>query len=189
MTYPSHQFRPLSLETIELVRQWRNSPRISRQVRQASSISQEAQLNWFQAQQKDTSSQYYVLFQQQLPIGVLAFTHITHNRCEWGCYIGEERYWPGTGLVVQGAALDFAFNQLKVACLYAEVFADNPGPQRTHALFGFNKIGSVGRSGERELLGFECYQEDWALRRAQVLAKLPDKIVQAIQNVEFEILK
>lgn len=189
MSLPSHHFELLEASMLGQVRQWRNSPRIRAQARHADLISAKAQQQWFESLSCDPARQYLIFYQQELPIGVLAFTNIDQasSQCEWGGYIGAERCWPGTGIVLEGAALDYAFFHLKLDRVNAEVFVDNKGPQRTHALFGFNAIGVVGEAGGRELMGFYHTKNDWSRRRANVLRKLPDKVAKAIDAVQFRI--
>lgn len=185
MSVPLHEFRLLSADYLELLRDWRNSPRIRAQARNADMITAEMQQRWFAGLSTDKSQRYFVVMQSEHPVGVLSFTGISQHRCEWGCYLGEERVWPGSGLILEAAALDYAFGQLQVERLDAEVFADNPGPQRLHAMFGFRVAGRKTDASERELIMYTQGRFQWAARRAEVLAALPAKIQQAIAAVRF----
>lgn len=187
MKWPSHQFVPINESLLEVTRRWRNTARIQQQVRAVGHVTREAQQQWYERLKHDDTQRYFVLYQQDEPIGTLAFTQIdlSQHEAEWGGYIGAERYWPGTGLVLEAAALDYAFVHLRLTRLYAEVFEDNLGPQRTHKLFGYTEHGAIARANDRNLIQFSHQRDQWLTMRPQVMRRLPDKIVGAINDTTF----
>jgi UDP-4-amino-4,6-dideoxy-N-acetyl-beta-L-altrosamine N-acetyltransferase len=154
-------------------------------------ITCEQQKKWFEGLANDSTRKYMVFFQDETPIGLLYFSSITRESCEWGCYIGEEAVWPGSGLLLEVAALDYAFNTLGVNRLIAEVIEFNVAPQRMHDFFGYQKQGLgdqlVDRDGvEYGLIRYWYEKGDWLAKREQVISKLPRQIKTAVEKISYE---
>jgi UDP-4-amino-4,6-dideoxy-N-acetyl-beta-L-altrosamine N-acetyltransferase len=191
MKAPSSSFRILTADLIEKVRGWRNQPRISRNMISDAQITREQQKKWFEGLANDSTRKYMVFFQDETPIGLLYFSSITRESCEWGCYIGEEAVWPGSGLLLEVAALDYAFNTLEVNRLIAEVFEFNVAPQRMHDFFGYQNLGLGDQVVERDgveygLIRYWYEKGDWLAKREQVISKLPGQIKTAVEKISFE---
>lgn len=157
-----------------------------------SEITADQQLRWFKSLSLDKSKIYLVFFQDEIPIGMLYFSELNIQSCNWGCYIGEDAVWPGSGLILELAALDFAFNCLVVQTLRAEVLAFNTAPIKMHTIFGYCSDGleenRIQRNGESvSLLKFSYKMEDWFKNRNNVLNKLPKQIRAAAEDLEFQI--
>ncbi len=191
MKAPSSSFRALTADLIETVRGWRNQARISRNMISDAQITREQQKQWFDGLANDPTRKYMVFFQDETPIGLLYFSSITRESCEWGCYIGEEAVWPGSGLLLEVAALDYAFNTLDVNRLIADVFEFNVAPQRMHNFFGYQNMGRgdqvVGRDGvECGLIRYSYEKGNWLAKREQVISKLPGQIKVAVEKISFD---
>ncbi|CAM5204060.1 hypothetical protein [Alishewanella longhuensis] len=65
------------------------------------------------------------------------FSQLNQQTLEWGCYLGEDNVWPGSGLLLEIAALDYAASQSGVHRLYAEVLSFNLSVLKMHRLFGY----------------------------------------------------
>lgn len=190
MKAPSSSFRILTADLIEKVRGWRNQPRIKRNMISDAQITCEQQKKWFEGLVDDPTRKYMVFFRDETPIGLLYFSSITRESCEWGCYIGEEAVWPGSGLLLEIAALDYAFNILGVGCLIAEVFEFNVAPQRMHDFFGYQNLGLGDQVVERDGVEYRliryCYKKgDWLTKREQVISRLPGQIRKAVEKISF----
>ena len=190
MKVPSSNFRILTADLIEKVRGWRNQPRIKRNMISDAQITSEQQKKWFEGLADDPERKYMTFFQDETPVGLLYFSSITRESCEWGCYIGEEAVWPGSGLLLEVAALDYAFNFLEVECLIAEVFEFNVAPQRMHDFFGYKNLGLSDQVIERDGVEYRliryCYEKcAWLARREQVMNSLPRQIRAAVEKISF----
>lgn len=190
MNIPSSRFVPVTADLIEQIRQWRNKPRIRENMLDDTLIDPNQQSQWFDSLDKLIDKRYLVFLQNDKPIGMLYFSDIDNKRCNWGCYIGEDAVWPGSGLILEIAALDFAFNILKTEQLVAEVFEDNLSPIRIHKVFGYQlaekNIVRATRSGHNKQLSCFIYTKfDWLANKEQVLAKLPRQIKEAAQLIKF----
>ncbi|HUE91255.1 UDP-4-amino-4,6-dideoxy-N-acetyl-beta-L-altrosamine N-acetyltransferase [Pseudomonas sp.] len=190
MSTPNSRFVPLSAELLEVIRVWRNSPRISDKMLSNQPISAAQQQSWFVGLEGDTERRYLVFCQEQTPVGMLYFTAITPARCSWGCYIGAEAVWPGSGLLLEVAALDYAFDRLGVDCLHAEVLDFNLPPQRMHKVFGYRLVttqpDALQRNGQQHaLLHYEYACAEWQANRDKVIASLPRQIREGIARISF----
>ena len=190
MSAPSSNFYPLNFDLLEKVRGWRNLPRIRNNMLTNSIISSEQQIKWFESLVADKSRLYFVFFQNENPIGMLYFVDITKEDCSWGCYIGEEAVWPGSGLLLEVAALDFALKKLSLEQLNAEVFDFNFAPQKMHKIFGYTSVDATENTIEREgkehvLFKFQYKKTDWINNREKIVAKLPKQIREGIKNIRF----
>lgn len=190
MSAPSSNFYPLNFDLLEKVRGWRNLPRIRNNMLTNSIISSEQQIKWFESLASDKSRLYFVFFQDENPIGMLYFVDITKEDCSWGCYIGEEAVWPGSGLLLEVAALDFALKKLSLEQLNAEVFDFNFAPQKMHKIFGYTSVDAAESTIEREgkehlLFKFRYKKTDWIKNREKVVAKLPKQIREGIEHIRF----
>lgn len=190
MSAPSSNFYPLNFDLLEKVRGWRNLPRIRNNMLTNSIISSEQQIKWFESLVADKSRLYFVFFQDANPIGMLYFVDITKEDCSWGCYIGEDAVWPGSGLLLEVAALDFALKKLSLEQLNAEVFDFNSAPQKMHKIFGYTSVDATENTIEREgkehvLFKFQYKKTDWINNREKIVAKLPKQIREGIENIRF----
>ncbi len=169
MKIPASSFSPVSEDMIEKIRIWRNSKRVRENMLDDSIIEPHQQRIWFNNLSNTPSKQYKVFYQDSKPIGMLYFSEINLRSCVWGCYVGEEAIWPGTGVLLAIAALDYAFNHLEVDKLRAEVFEHNISPIRMHQAFGYRTMRDrnvTTKNGRQvRLLCFEYSQEEWRANR------------------------
>ena len=96
-----------------MVRIWRNKSRIRQNMVDQNIIEPAQQLSWFKSLKDNRRCEYRVFFQDDQPVGMLYFSEIEKESCSWGCYIGEDRVWPGSGIILELAALDYVFKILK----------------------------------------------------------------------------
>lgn len=189
MKIPESKFTPITFDLIEKIRHWRNSPRIRENMLDDTVIEPQQQEQWFDSLAKTKVKQYMIFHQDSKPIGMLYFSDINKESCEWGCYIGEEAVWPGTGVLLSVAALEYAFKILKVEKLSAEVIETNISPIRMHQAFGYtakpDKFATTKSGKEIKLKCFECLRVDWEKNKETILAKLPKQIRQAADFIVF----
>lgn len=187
--YPSTEFRVLSSAHLAQLLSWRNLPRIRQNMYTQEEISLEQHLQWFARLSEDPARRYFVMFQNGMPIGCLNFSDMQLPQWEWGCYIGENAVWPGTGILLEIAALDFAAQQGALQ-LRAEVLDFNLPPIKLHRFFGYqqlaSKVAAVMRDGvAHEALVFLYAMSDWRAARSAVMAKLPKQVAAAAGNIHF----
>jgi len=185
---PSITFSTIQQKDLETLRNWRNLPRIRNNMYNTNIISSEQQINWFKSLHNDSERRYFLCLLDEKPVGALYFTDITVEECHWGCYLGEERVWPGMGLVLEIAALEYAFDRLQVNTIKADVLSFNLPPQTMHRIFLYKENGYkyIIREGEKiKVLLYTYTRKSWATNKQKVFVRIPAKIVQAAQLAEF----
>jgi UDP-4-amino-4,6-dideoxy-N-acetyl-beta-L-altrosamine N-acetyltransferase len=144
---------------------------------------------WFVALEADKSREFWVLHQDERPIGILNFSGIGTAKLEWGCYLGETNIWPGSGVMFEVAALDRAVAFKDAKLLIAEVLSFNKSAIGLHKLFEYPLIRrmSVGmRDGDSfDKLYYEYPLSQWEKNRGKVLSKLPKSLRMATERIEF----
>ncbi len=119
----------LSLETIEILRNWRNNPKIRAHMFYQKEISEEAQRDWFKTIDNDFNH-YWIIYdrQKRVEVGMIHSSQINPLKGEAhvGLFIYDED-WYGTQLPVYAslAMLEFNFKVLKLKKLFAKVKSDN----------------------------------------------------------------
>ena len=187
--YPLSEFKPLTEALLRLVWQWRNQSEIRRNMHSDAPISWDEHLNWFEAQKLNPKRRFYVFFQDGRPIGVLNFSQLAQGVLEWGCYLGETDVWPGSGLLLEIAALDYAASDKATHTLYAEVLSFNQSVIKMHQLFGYqsmpDKPGAVRDNEAYQVKVFAYPLSLWRNKRDAILAKLPKQIAAAAVRIKF----
>lgn len=187
---PKVEFIRVTSLTCEKLRVWRNSPRIRTNMFSDVEITSTQQADWLASLEHDQTQRYYVCYLDGTPIGSLYFININEVSCEWGCYIGEERIWPGLGLVMEFAALKFAFETLNVERLNAEVLNFNLVAQKMHRLFKYTELSErktgIYRDGTELVSVPFYYQRDaWLMNRQKVIQLLPKGLVKVSEATTF----
>ncbi|MGS2720412.1 UDP-4-amino-4,6-dideoxy-N-acetyl-beta-L-altrosamine N-acetyltransferase [Paraglaciecola aestuariivivens] len=186
---PSHAFTPLQQAHLKLVWQWRNSPRIKQNMHNDAPVKWEEHCAWFESLQKNSSRQFFVFLQNQRPIGVLNFSDMHTATPEWGCYLGETNVWPGSGIILEFAALDFAAQQRPFSHLLAQVLSFNQAANKMHKVFEYEQVRSE-KGGQRngqdyDILHYSYELKLWPAKRDKILKKLPKNIALAADKIEF----
>ncbi|MGJ8681851.1 UDP-4-amino-4,6-dideoxy-N-acetyl-beta-L-altrosamine N-acetyltransferase [Paraglaciecola sp.] len=198
---PQHEFKQLSENELKLVWQWRNSPRIQNNMHNNSAVSWEDHCAWFKKLQGDPNRIFFVLWQNQRPIGVLNFSELNTEAPEWGCYLGETNVWPGSGIIIEVAALDFAarvgfcddpkskYKSKPFSHLLAQVLSFNDAANKMHKIFEYEQV-SIEKGSERDgqpfdILHYSYDLNQWQDNRPKVLAKLPQNIKLAADQIQF----
>ncbi|WP_156413693.1 UDP-4-amino-4,6-dideoxy-N-acetyl-beta-L-altrosamine N-acetyltransferase [Lacimicrobium alkaliphilum] len=189
-TYPKSVFRVFDEHHLERVWKWRNQAHIRINMHNDKTIPWHEHLSWFESLKQDPTRQFFVFYQNDRPIGVLNFSGLGTEEPEWGCYLGEADIWPGSGLLLEVAALDYVADYTKAEALYAEVLSFNQAVIKLHRLFEYQSLESRD-GGVREGKAFEVHRfryplTDWRQRRQSILKKLPAQIREASQLIDFE---
>ena len=138
--------RLLDQENLELVRTWRNDPKIRQYLLMRDVISPEQQQKWFL--QLDTSvHQYFVIYWKDRKIGLVQITKINHFESTGhpGIFIYEEDHG-NTLLAFQAmfVLLDYGFNILGLKKMFAEVLKTNERAIRFNRFFGYELVEGQG---------------------------------------------
>ncbi|MEP2654093.1 MAG: UDP-4-amino-4,6-dideoxy-N-acetyl-beta-L-altrosamine N-acetyltransferase [Paraglaciecola sp.] len=194
-TISEHFFIPFTEEYLAIVLQWRNSERVRMNMHSNRPITQCEHKKWFSALSDDQNRESWIYCQHQRPVGILNFTDVKTEHIEWGCYLGETDILPGSGLILEWAALNWASRQEHCLTLDAQVLSFNTSALKLHKLFGYEKIKSE-QGGTRLLEESdveETYQvhffsyatEMWKNNKLKVLTRMPRPIQKAIGQIQF----
>ncbi|AJC86775.1 UDP-4-amino-4,6-dideoxy-N-acetyl-beta-L-altrosamine N-acetyltransferase [Campylobacter sp. RM16704] len=84
-------------------------------------INYEEHLNFIQKLKNTATKKYFLIYKENKKLGVIYFTNINKNSCEFGLY-GIKK---GVGDLLMEEIKNYAFNILKVQVLNACVFKEN----------------------------------------------------------------
>jgi len=130
----------LTIDSIELVRNWRNQDFVRSQMEYNQLITHEQQEKWFNKIDSDSSFEYYLFGEREKPVGLvhLAHIHSTNKTAEVGLFIGEASYL-GTGIPFRASffILQRAFQELGLDCVYAKVSKENKPAIEYNVSLGF----------------------------------------------------
>ena len=132
----------LTLETAELVRNWRNDPEINKFMDYTEQITIDAQKRWFEKIQTENSN-YFLIRKDDLPIGMIHIEKIDlkNHSAHVGLFIGDASYH-GTGVALSASLslLEYAFTSLSLKSVYAKVKNDNALAVEYNQFLGFEKF-------------------------------------------------
>ena len=161
--------RPLTDEDLEMVRQWRNSPDISRYMYTDNYISEDDQIAWFERIKNNPTCQYWIIEYERKSLGVVSVTEInkTYDSCFWAFYLGDTSVrGAGIGAKVEFHILEYVFNDLQLNKLRCEVLVSNEKVIKMHEKFGFRKEAyyrdHVQKHGVHyDAIGLAILKRDW----------------------------
>ncbi len=122
---------------------WRNHVNVRRWMYQSESFSLSEHLAFIQSLVRCCDKQYFLIKKQQQDLGVIDFVNIDfkNKSCEFGLYVNPDRTLPGTGRVLEAAAIQYAFELLKLETIQVTVFCDNQRSLNLHRKCGFKITG------------------------------------------------
>jgi UDP-4-amino-4,6-dideoxy-N-acetyl-beta-L-altrosamine N-acetyltransferase len=136
----------LDQEDLELVRTWRNDPRINQHLITRDFISPEQQKRWFS--QLDLSChQYFVIHSNDKKVGLVYVTKIDHTKKTGtpGIFIDPDaRRDPLLAFRSIFALLDYCFDNLGLEKLFAEVLKTNQKAIELNRAFGYEFVPGAG---------------------------------------------
>jgi len=158
----------LSLDDIEQVRVWRNSPNVASYMYNEREISPSEQRNWFNSINEE-KSRYWLISYDEKKIGLASVTGIDHTlqSCYWAFYLGDSSVrGAGIGAKVEYNVLEYVFNELKLNKLRCEVFVDNDKVIKMHEKFGFRREAyyrehCVKEGKKLDVVGLAILKSEW----------------------------
>lgn len=124
---------------IELVRNWRNDPKISRFMEFRDYITPEMQLKWFNKINNE-NNYYFIIEYLKKKIGLINVRDIDYqkNEGEAGIFIYEEE-WLNSTISFQSTLClyDFCFEKLGLVRLIAHIINDNKRAIKFNKMIGF----------------------------------------------------
>ena len=162
------QLTKLTLEDIELVRNWRNSKEVAPYMYTEEHITAEDQEKWFQGLNEDTT-RYWIISYQGKKLGTVYITGInrTLQSCYWGFYLGDSSVrGVGVGAKVEYKVLEYVFGELNLNKLRCEVFVENDKVIKMHEKFGFRREAyyrehCIKGSKKLDVVGLAMLRSEW----------------------------
>ncbi len=160
-------FTTLSDDEIVLVHQMRNSDAVRSKMYSQDIITLENHKKWVASLTERNDCLYFLVYADNKAVGVVDFTSIENNACEWGYYLSPDMQNSGYGVLLEYYVLKYAFEIIGVETLFCAVLDSNKNVYETHVkCYGFlpNKnYSSSQENGE----GVSCFnglsltKENW----------------------------
>jgi len=139
----------LTSDKLELVRNWRNDPKISQYMFFKEYITPEMQLEWFSKINND-SNYYFIAEYNKEEIGLANIKNVDKEKKngEGGIFIYKDEYLnTDVPFRVAFCNTDFAFEELKLDHIYAQIVAENKRAVRFNKALGYEiKASEDGNS-------------------------------------------
>lgn len=136
--------RKLNKDDLEMVMNWRMTSHVTQNLFTDPKLNMELQYKWFESISNDESVKHWIIQAGDKPVGLLWLycIDLINQRCEWGCFIGEDDYrGKGLGRPLECNIYDYVFDVLKLNKLYGEVLECNEIGIKIHEKFGFEVEG------------------------------------------------
>lgn len=131
-------FKRLAQDDLEQVLEWRTSEHVTQYMYTDIEKNIDNQRRWFQRISQDPSQHYWIIQYKGESIGLISMYELSklHRRASLGFYIGDLNYARLAGHV-HAYLYNFAFFQLGLNKLCAEVMEGNDGMMAIHKHHGF----------------------------------------------------
>lgn len=154
--------RRLTEDKIELVRKWRNDPKISQYMEYRKIISAEEQLKWFRKINND-NNYYFLIITGGMEVGLINIRDIDNEKKtgEPGIFIWNDNFL-NSDISFRASALlmDFVFDILELQKLVIHVLSDNKRAISYNKLWGYRLSDNQdGLYNQEYTLDRENYQK------------------------------
>ncbi len=179
--------RPLAERDLAMVRNWRNHPFVRLSMFSAQLIDESEHLTWFERLSVNPGVRWLVHEDDAgKPDGTVYFTEYRPNQgmAFWGIYRDPEATG-GSGSRLGMDGLDYAFDQLKLRKLNADVLANNQRSIAFHERLGFQREGvfrdgHLSDSGPIDVIRYGILENEWREQHPRVLARLEARANRAL---------
>ena len=177
MNKPNYSLRPVTKDDLDLIYEWRNRPEVRAFMYSSAEISREEHERWFATMLEDASKCWLVLNIDERECAVVYFSGIGQNRsCSWGFYSGPCAP-AGVSLVIEMAALEYAFEKLQVHRLHCEVLSGNQQVVNLHKKAGFVQEGCLRQAREtprgiEDVVVFGMLSYEWPASRERLQSRV-----------------
>ena len=159
MVLEGYQVKLVTIDAsdLDMLRLWRNDPKISQHMLSQDIISKEQQERWFEKVSQDSSQRHFIIWYKDKPIGAANLKALdgksleSTSAIEPGLYIYEDKYRANLLAFAPTLLLnDFSFYDIGVEKLKAVVLAENQAALNYNQKLGY-KIVNEGPLIEVEL--------------------------------------
>jgi len=138
-------FEKLKPKYLDIVRNWRNSPEISKYMYTEHIISENEHKTWFQNSILTKKQLFWVVILDNKPVGAVTIFNIDERKKRgfWGYYLAEiESRGKGLGKIIEFNVMHYVFDILKMNKLCCEVLSFNELVIKIHQKYGSKIEGS-----------------------------------------------
>lgn len=144
--------REINRDDLQMVLNWRNSPRVHRMQFTNHRITMEEHTRWFEGL-KDRPDRRFMIICDAAgpPVGLLNWSIADDGSAEMGIYIGEESA-EGKGIAGAGMALamDYLFREKNVSETMVQVLGNNARAVGFYEKLGFKTVEILSAQVEKE---------------------------------------
>jgi len=139
--------REATSDDLDMILQWRNSLETRRVMFTDHEISKNEHLKWWSNVQNDKTKKVLLFVYDGKECGVINYFDIKQDgsSCHWGFYLSDKDFSApvkmNIWLKLEGCAIEFAFEKIKVRNLICETFDFNKPVLAVHKRFGFKETG------------------------------------------------
>jgi UDP-4-amino-4,6-dideoxy-N-acetyl-beta-L-altrosamine N-acetyltransferase len=134
--------RPMADSDVEHVLAWRNHPEVRRYMYNQHEITRDEHQDWFECARQDPRKHLLIFEADNQALGFVSFSELESNRiADWGFYIAPNAP-KGSGRELGHAALDHAFNDIKLHKVCGQALAFNERSIHFHQSLGFQQEGT-----------------------------------------------
>lgn len=165
------------------LREWRNSPAVSKWMYTNHEIGEAEHNVWFDAMLADASKVYWKIVVDGIAVGAIFLAGISSQgkSCEWGMYLADVNA-RGKGVAQAACVLSFryAFNELALDVVNCEAIAQNESAIGLYESVGYVRTGlqsdAVMRRDEMlSVVTLELTRKTWEVSESRVLQTLIEK--------------
>ena len=132
---------PIEDQHLDMVRSWRNDPKIRQFMYTQNEIKVSDHEKWFENAIKDRKRHLLIYEEQFSPLGFVNFTETGNCKvADWGFYTAPSAA-PGTGRSLGHTALAYAFKDLMYHKVCGQALAFNHKSIKFHHALGFKQEG------------------------------------------------
>jgi len=131
-------FKRLAETDLEQVLEWRTSEHVTQYMYTDIEKNLDNQKKWFQRISRNDTQYYWIIQYKEIPIGLISINQLDRNnkKATFAYYLGDLNYTLVAGRI-HPYLYNFAFFELGLNKLYAEVMDGNDGMMKMHQFYGF----------------------------------------------------
>ena len=161
------RIRPMTYADLETVLAWRNHPDIRRCMFTQHEFALDEHRRWFERASRDEAKRLLIVEEQGAAFGYVQFANVASGSIsDWGFYAAPDAA-AGAGSKLGAAALDFAFETLRLHKVCGHALGFNEASIRFHRKLGFREEGVLREQhrlggGYADVLCFGLLQQEWS---------------------------
>jgi len=175
--------RELVASDKEMVRQWRNSPKVAAHMFSQHEIGIEEHHRWFKALARDSTRRYWIITYNKRPVGVinLAKIDLDLRSAEFGIYLGEDdARGKGIGTCAQFLLIEHVFSSMNLERLTCEVLADNERALKMYKSVGLRTTPNAPCYVNSDMRRFDVVhltisRKEWPEMRELLIKRIGEK--------------